>query len=194
MSSLPDSAVLTRQEAYEAINDPVSGGAVASDRDAEVFLWVAAVSNRIDQLCGPVVIRQVVEKHDGGSRIIRPRVVPVHQVDQVAIDGTVTTTWTLVDDYRFVPVIEHDVRWPSGRRNIEITYQAGRAADTESVGPLFKLAAANVLNGLWAKYGGAWASGSDPFAEAGAGPQFFDELTHNVKRWLADEMLPPAVA
>ena len=194
MSSLPDSAVLTRQEAYEAINDPVSGGAGASDRDAEVFLWVAAVSNRIDQLCGPVVTRTVVEKHDGGSRIIRPRVVPVHQVDQVTIDGTVTTTWTLVDDYRFVPAIEHDVRWPSGRRNIEITYQAGRAADTETVDPLFKLAAANVLNGLWAKYGGAWASGSDPFAEAGAGPQFFDELTHNVKRWLADEMLPPAVA
>ena len=196
MATLPDIALLTRTEAYEAINDPVSGSAVAADRDSEMFLWVAAVSRRIDELCGPVVARQVVERHHGGSDVLRLRTLPVLSVTEVTVDGGVVdpSVYDLDDDNRFVPKLEHVTVWPSGRRNVTVTFQAGRAADTDSVDSLFKLAAANVLNGLWAKYGGAWASGSDPFAEAGAGPQFFDELTHNVKRWLADEMLPPTVA
>ena len=193
MLTLPDTALLTRTEAYDAINDQVSGSSVGADRDAELFLWVAAVSNRIDEMCGPVVFRQVVEKHDGGRRIIRPRVVPVGSVTEVTVAGDVTTDYELVDDYRFVPTLEHDTVWPSGRRTVQVTYQAGRAADTATVDALFKLAAANVLNGLWSKYGGSWARGADPFAEGGSGPQFFDELTHNVKRWLGDELLPPAV-
>ena len=188
-------SILSRTEAYEAINDMQSANAGASDRDMELFLWIGAVSRRIDQLCGPVVAREKVEKHSGGAARLRLRTVPVLSVTSVA-DATETVdaeTYELVDDNRFVPYLLHNALWPSGTRNLTVTYQAGRAADTDAVDPLFKLAAANVLVGLWTKYGGAWARGGDPFTEGGQ-PQFFDELTHNVKRWLADELLPPAVA
>lgn len=194
MATLDPLSILSRYEAYEAINDASSANAGAADRDAEVFLWVAAVSRRIDQLCGPVVAREKVETYSGGAAKLRLRTVPVLSVTEVSVSaGTVDAdTYELVTDNRFVPYLLHDVRWPSGRRNLTVTYQAGRAADTASVDPMFKLAAANVLVGLWSKYGGAWARGGDPFTEGGQ-PQFFDELTHNVKRWLGDELLAPVV-
>ena len=194
MATLPDIALLDRNEAYEAINDPVSGNSQAADRDAEVFLWVSAVSRRVDELCGPVVGREVVERHHGGVRVIRFRTIPVLSVTQVTAGGAVVDSdlYDLDDDNRFVPKLEHVTVWPSGRRNITVTFQAGRAATTADVPATFKLAAATILTGLWAKYGGAWARGGDPFTE-GSQPQFFDELTHNVKRWLGDELLPPTV-
>ena len=196
MATLPATSLLDRYEAYAAINDAVSADAPGADRDAEVFLWVSAVSGRIDQLCGPVVAREKVEKYDGGNGILRLRTAPALSITSVAASGTTVdeADYELVDDNRFTPYLLHTGRWPSGRRNLTVTYQAGRAEDTASVDPLFKLAAATILTGMWAKYGGAWARGGDPFTEAGSGPQFFDELTHNVKRWLGDELLPPAVA
>lgn len=195
MATLPATSLLDRNEAYEAINDPVTGDAVAADRDGEMFLWVAAVSRRIDELCGPVVAREVVERHHGGSDVLRFRTLPVLSVTEVAVDGGVVdpSVYDLDDDNRFVPKLEHVTVWPAGRRNVTVTFEAGRVASTADVPATFKLAAATILTGLWSKYGGAWARGGDPFAEAGSGPQFFDELTHNVKRWLGDELLPPAV-
>jgi hypothetical protein len=207
-------AVLTRVEAYEAINDATSANAGAADRDHEIVdMWVPAISRRIDDLCGPVVVRTVTaERHDGGGQLIELRQSPALTITTVTEywlgtpyvlsaeqDATLPTYGYLIDRVGASTFLVRrsaglDCKFATGRQNIKVTYQAGRYATTATVDPKFKLAAASVLVGMWSKYGGAWARGGDPFAEGGQSPQFFDELTHNVKRWLADELLPPASA
>lgn len=205
-------AVLERTEAYEAINDATSANAGSSDRDREIVdVWVPAISRRIDELCGPVVVRTVTdERHDGGGQLIELRRSPAKTVTSVT-EYWLGEPYTLtaeqdetLPDYGYL--LEQvgastflvrrcaglDRRFAPGRQNVKVTYEAGRYADTASVDAKFKLAASNVLVGLWSKYGGAWAQGGDPFTEVGQ-PKMFDELTHNVKRWLADELLAPAV-
>ena len=205
-------ALLSRTEAYEAINDATSANAGASDRDREVIdIWVPAVSRRVDELCGPVVARTVTdERHDGGSELIRllrgPALTVTTVTEYAAGTGTVLTAEEdatlpadgyLFENYRSGTLLRRrrsgsDTRFASGRRNVKVTYEAGRFATTAAVDAKFKLAAASVLIGLWSKYGGAWARGGDPFTE-GSQPQFFDELSHNVKRWLSDELRAPVV-
>ena len=205
-------ALLSRTEAYEAINDATSANAGASDRDREVVdIWVPAVSRRVDELCGPVVARTVTdERHDGGVGFVRLVYGPAFSITTVTEyaagtatvlaeeqDDTLPANGYLIENYRSGALLRRrasgsDTRFPLGRRNVKVTYQAGRFANTASVDPKFKLAAASILIGLWSKYGGAWARGGDPFTE-GSQPQFFDELSHNVKRWLSDELRAPVV-
>lgn len=205
-------SLLDRYEAYAAINDSTSANAPGSERDREVIdLWVPALSRRVDELCGPVVARTVTdERHDGGARFVRLVQGPAFTVTTVTEyasgtatvlaaeqDATLPANGYLIENYRSGTLLRRrssgsDARFPSGRRNVKVTYEAGRCATTADVPATFKLGAAAVLTGLWSKYGGAWARGGDPFAE-GSQPQFFDELTHNVKRWLADELRAPVV-
>ena len=207
-------ALLDRIEAYEAINDTTTAAAADSERDDEfIGIWVPAISRRIDELCGPVVKRTITdERHDGGRHVIRLRHVPISSVTTVTeYDGTAATVLAeetnetkpddayLVDGGRYDRDLrrrsgESDVNFAVGRRNVEVTYEAGRYADTASVDPKFKMTAAAILRRLWSREAGAWAAGGDPFAEAGQGQvRFHKTVDPMVREFLADELRPPAV-
>lgn len=203
-------ALLTRQEAYEAINDPASAIEQSSTRDVEIVdMWVPAVSRRIDDLCGPVVARTITEElHDGGVRKIWLHHTPIYAVTSVTeYDDTAAVTLTAetnaakpsdayladgpgrYDRYLLRRSDNADAMFESGRRNVVVTYEAGRFADTASVDAKFKLAAASILRRLWSREAGAWARGGDPFAEAGAGSVgFFKAVDPMVSEFLGDEM------
>jgi len=205
-------AVLDRVEAYEAINDATSANAGASDRDAEVIdIWVSALSRRIDELCGPVVVRTVTdERHDGGRSRIWLDLAPVSSVTSlVEYDaGTVQTLTAELDDglpeYGYLleddgSIIRRngggDATFAYGRRNVKATYEAGRYADTASVDAKFKMAAGAILRRLWQREAGAWARATDPFTEAAGGTGFYKAVDPMVHEFLSDEeMRVPAVA
>lgn len=192
--------LLTRAEAYTAINDPTTAAEVSSDRDAQfIDIWVAAVSRRVDELCGPVVIRTVTETLSGtGGDVLYLRRPPAASVTSVTVSGDAldAADYDLDNDNRFLAKLYRDTgRWPDGRRNIEVVYEAGRHADTATVGPLFKLAASAILRRLWSREAGAWAAGGDPFAvDATGSGRFFKAIDPMVAEFLSDEMRPPTVA
>ena len=202
-------ALLSREEAYEAINDTASAQSVASpDRDPEfVGVWVPAISRRVDELCGPVVVRTVTdERHDGGVYAIQLSKSPVLTVTTLVeyASGVVTTLTaeqdaTLPDDGYLLETLGSttfvyrrssgsDRLFAYGRQNVKVTYEAGRAADTDAVDAKFKLAAGAILRRLWSREAGAWARGGDPFTEAGVGPGFFKAIDPMVREFLSDEM------
>ncbi len=202
--------VLTDTEAKTALNLTGEGHAI------EVGLWVAAVSRRLDDLCGPVVLRTVTdETHDGGVSFVKLRDTPTSKTSATSItsvveyDDTAETTLTeetnaakpagaFLFDRRLGFLHRRssgtDVRFPSGRQNVLVTYQGGRFADTSSVDERFKLTASAILRRLWQREQGAWATGGDPFAEAGS-PGFFKAMSYSlIREFLSDEMRTPAVA
>jgi hypothetical protein len=188
-------ALLTREEAYDALNDPTSARSVpTSDRDGEVVdLWVPALSRRIDQLCGPVVSRSVTERHSGGCDLAL-RTAPVLSVTTVHVDGSLVASsgYELNIDNRWLPIVEGT--FAAGTRNVTVVFAAGRYASTATVDPLFKMAAGAILRRLWSREAGAWARGGSPFEEAAGGMVgFYKAVDPMVSEFLGGELLPPGV-
>lgn len=204
--------LLTLQEAYRAISDPASEDAVAGGgaggHDDRMALWITAVSRRIDEVTGPVVIRTVTsELHDGGRHRVYLNQTPVSSVTTVVeYDNTTSTTLTaetnttkpadayLVEGERHGVAIRRrssnaDDTFPAGRDNVEVTYEAGRYADTASVDALFKEAASAVLRRWQKREGGAWSTGSDPFARP-PDVGFFKAVEPMVAEMLDDQVRP----
>lgn len=160
--------VLTLAEAKAALN--LSG---TTAHDAELPGWITAVSLRFDELIGPVVRRTVTaEKHNGGDQRIFLRNHPNTSITSITeYAGTVATVLTaetiaskpadayLVEDYEPDPTLLSNIVWrrssdadssfPLGRKNVEVTYVAGRFADTASCDERAKKAAALMLINLW---------------------------------------------
>jgi len=207
-------ALHTRAEAYEAINDTESAAAASAAHDAEVVdVWVPALSRRIDKLCGPVVIRTVTdERHDGGGRSIVLRNGPAASVTTLTEydvgaatiltaeqDDTQPANGYLLDtlgptSFVYRRTSGYDYAFPRGRQNVKVVYEAGRYADTAAVDPKFKLAASAIMRRLWSREAGAWSRGGNPFEADGVSPGFFKAVDPMVHEFLADELLPPAVA
>lgn len=205
--------VLTIAEAKTAVNYDQS----TTNHDDELGLWVTAVSTKLDRLCGPVVIRTVTdETHDGGLGHIRLREAPESRTSATTVtsvteyDGTTSTVLTAetnaskpADGFLFDSTTGTiyrrssgaDGSFPSGRRNVLVTYQAGRYAGTASVDSLFKMAAGSVLRRLWKREQGAWSTGGNPFEEVGSGGTvgFFKAVAPTVLELLSDEMRGPVV-
>lgn len=204
--------LLTLEEGYRAVSDPVNTDAVAAGgggtHDTRLALWITAVSRRVDDICGPVVIRTVTnELHDGGRNTIVLDKGPVSSVTSVTeYDGTTATTLTaetnatkptdayLVEREGRVVFLRRrssdaDKDFEDGRNNIEVTYEAGRYADTASVDAKFKEAASAVLRRIQKREGGAWAQGADPFARP---PEigFFRAMDPMIEEFLGDELEP----
>lgn len=202
--------VLTLNEAKTAINLETAN----TDHDTELEQFITAISRRLDDLCGPVVTRQVAnELHDGGVHKFTTRVTPVSSIDTlVEYRSTADTTLTAetngakaADNY----LLENDghrvwVRrrrtgadstFPSGRRNVDVTYTAGRYASTVSVDALFKQAAASILRRLWKRESSSWAQTPGYFGDVDdARPLsgFFKAVDPMVHELLADEIAPHA--
>jgi hypothetical protein len=93
--------------------------------DEELRGFILSASAVVEDVVGAVARRTVVETCSGGSGLVRLATVPVLSVDQVLADGT------LVDpgDYSFAAsgmVVHRWGCWPTGLRNVEVTYTAGR--------------------------------------------------------------------
>lgn len=205
MSSTTD--VITLAEAYELINVPSSSG-----HDKRVERWITAVSERLDELCGPVVIRtRTDEAYDGGVHRITLRKVPTSTSSGTTIttvkeySGTTLTTLTAetaatkpTDGYLFEQEMgwlrrrsaKADATFPSGRRNVLVTYDAGRYANTASVAARFKETAGEILNRLFQREAGSWGRGADPFDDPTSSTRFFRAISESlISEWLADELL-----
>lgn len=199
--------VLTLEEAKEALNMTVD------THGPELARFVTAVSRKLDDLVGPVVNRTVSnELHDGGRPVIFPKQTPVSSVTTL-VEYVSTTGTTLSAESNaskpasgFLLVSDgHDCRivrrsggatrlFASGASNVDLTYVAGRAADTDSVDDKFKVAAGIMLQHLWRPSAGAWAQATDAFYETEAPartPGF--GVPRAVLELLADELPPPVV-
>ncbi len=160
--------VLTLAEAKSAVNLTNQ-----AQYDTELAAWITAVSLRLDKAVGPIVRRAVTaELHDGGKSKVRTELWPVNTFTTVTeylfTTPTVLTRETnvskpdnayIAEPYRADPTLfsgrivrrnsGSDFRFPSGRENVEITYDAGRFLNTASVDEFFKLGARLLLEHLW---------------------------------------------
>lgn len=201
-----DRDILDLEEAYRAINNPSAEG-----HNLELAQWITGVSRRVDDLFGPVVQHTITgELHDGGGRRIFLDHAPAASITTIteyaATAGTTLTAETnaskpaagyLLETIGGVSMVWRrsggsDLCFPAGRRNVEVTYVAGRYANTATVDAKFKLAVGGVLRRLWARDAGAWARGSDPFDQTT--PAFFDAFRQSIAEFLADEPRAPVIA
>lgn len=185
------------------------------DHDEELAGLITGVSNRIDSMCGPVVQRTVTgEKHDGG----RPFVVldkrygtSASSVVEYDTSGNSTTlsaeteSTKTADDYLLDDVGDgvtflrrrrsgSDFLFAAGRRNVVVTYTAGRVADTASVDELFKRAAALFITHLWKQTAPSYYTDQDFLSEVQTSPRVPGfGIPNAVKDLLADEMRGPVV-
>lgn len=205
--------VLTLAEAKTALNTNSGTG-----NDTEITLWITAVSARLDDLCGAVVIRTVTDEvYDGGRSFLPLRQAPVSKTSATTVTtvkeyaSTTLTTLTAEtndskpsDGFLFDPTLGFLYRrasgsggtFASGRQNVLVTYDAGRYATTADVDGRFKLTAGAILRRLWHREQGAWARGGDPFEPGAAGAAgFFKTVSDTmIREFLADELRPPVVA
>lgn len=183
------------------------------EHDEEIARFVSAVSERIDDLCGPVVARSVTELHDGGGYALRPRSTPVSAVTTLTeyahTTPTVLTAETNAskpaDGYLLVDEWVHNVRiirrsagsdsyFATGRRNVELVFSSGRAATTADVPDHFKMAAALTLQHMWRPAAGAWTQSMQFDDGRPSSPVAAWMVPKAVKELLADELRPAGVA
>jgi hypothetical protein len=176
--------VITLTEAKTALNVNVTTW------DTPLAQAITAISRQLDNLCGPIVNRTITDElHDGGTWVVKLRKRPVASITTVTeYDGTNATTLTAeTNAAKPTSAYIHDgtpgtitsglIRRRSadsdewfepGRRNIAVTYVAGRAANTAAVDARFKQAAVMALRNIWTS---EMASGSETFG-AFADPTF----------------------
>lgn len=140
--------------------------------DTLLAAWITAVSTRMDDLCRPVVIRTITDElHDGGWWFITPDYTPVATVSSLSeYDTSGTATSLSAEDYDTKPASAYlvdgrvirrrasggDALFASGRRNVRLTYTAGRYASTSAVGEQFKRAALIILRHMWQQEHGTY--------------------------------------
>lgn len=210
--------LLTLIEGYRAINDPASVTALGSEggtggHDTELAQWITALSRAVVDRCGAVVnVTYTDETYDGGRHTVWLKHRPISSVTTVKeYDDTTLTTLTVEtnaskpdDAYLADGPGKHDVllrrrsangdaTFASGRRNVVVTYVAGRAADTAAVDEKFKTAAGSILRRLWNREGSAWSTGGAPFEQPDRAG-FFRAVAPMIDEFLWDEKIPPGVA
>lgn len=150
--------VVTYDEALAYIGAPVAREGLEA--------WIEAVSDRMDELCGPIVQRTITdEEHDGGAHSLFLLQRPVATITNVTEYAGTTSTTLTAESNSSKPADGYRARMPAGivyrrssnadgcfargRQNITVTYSAGRYADTDAVGARFKQAALIVLKHMW---------------------------------------------
>jgi hypothetical protein len=188
-------AILSEAEARLAIN-------LTTGHQDEIVRMVTAVSRRIDDLCGPVVVRTVTDELlDANGPDLRPRYQPVYSVTAVTEylsgTGTVVTAESISASGGYLlrdGILTRRSGFTSRNWNgrVKVTYVAGRYATTADVDAKFKVAAGAILRRLWTREAGAWARGGDPFDSASVG--FFKAVEPMIDEFLGDERRMPSIA
>lgn len=199
--------LLTLDEAKMALNIVLAETVF----DTEVASYVTAVSQRLDDMCGPIVKRTVTgEVHDGGSGTIWPNFAPILSVSAVTeyLSGIATTltaeSLTVAGDYILADAATPNARilrrsswngrlFTAGAGNVVLTYIAGRFDTTALVSPKFKQAAAKTLSWLWKGDQGAGTTTFGGVDDAGLFGLGF-ALPNVVVEMLAYERRAPVVA
>lgn len=169
--------VLTLAEAKRIL----AAGALDTTDEDRIAAVVTGCSQRLDELVGPVVQRTVTdERHDGGRCAITFRQGPAAAVTSIVeiVRGTATTLTAeipgddvttpvagtyLLDDYDHADGVDvyrravrrsgwSDSTWRAGRRNIVVTYTAGRFTATATVAERYKRAAGPMLINWYQQY------------------------------------------
>ena len=193
-------------------------GSTDTSKDTALAQKIAAVSRRLDRLCGPIVQRTVTaEVHPGGEPWIRLRRWPVASFTTVTeYDATAAQVLTredfdtqpadgyLPERWESTPTAVFNgklwrrssgsySRFPAGPEAVVVTYEAGRAADTAAVDPVFKEAAGIALKNVWRTMESAVQMVSEFDVPAQNFP--ISIVTKAVRDCCADEMIDaPAVA
>jgi hypothetical protein len=202
----PDVDIITLEEAKRGLRIKQ----VAELVDAEIAVYVSAVSARLDDLCGPIIVRDVEELRDGGCCSIKPRETPVFEVTQVTeysnlvarVLSAETNTAKSGSDYLLDGDGHHgvwirrrsnnaDAQFPLGRQNVALEYRAGRFETIDDVTDKFRQAATLMLTHLWKPemgLGNSQLFGDQPVAGA------FHEMPLAVLKLLGSERRLPAFA
>lgn len=189
-----DLDLLDPDEAKRAINVDLD----VSAYDDALALLVSGVSEDFDNVCGPVVAREVVEYFDGCGRLLLSST-PVLSITSVVESGS-----TVIEaDYR-LDGQNHDATlvrlsggylstWAWGDQSVAVTYQAGRCESTADVPQRFKQAAASIVARQWRQDAPAWARSRE--LEGPDDGDFGDYLTveEQIRRRLPREVLPQTV-
>lgn len=173
--------ILSLSEGRVAINVPDQ----VSSIDTELAQFITAVSRVIDDEVGPVVQRTVTaEVHPGGYASITLRNRPIVSVTTVRTTqgGSISTIsavpfGTSAEGYYLDPLNSGVLYRRVGTINtgwdstyeIEVTYVAGRYANTAAVDAQFKACAAAILRRLWKREAGTWAQSPDFFEQIDTG-------------------------
>lgn len=194
--------ILTIDEAKAAVNLPDQ----AAKQEDELGRFVTAVSRRIDDLCGPVVIREVTETLDADGGLLFLAHQEVSAITSVTEYQSGTGTVITAEDFDTAGgyrlrngILERRSSWSATSWNglVVVVYDAGRYASTGVVDAKFKVAAGSILRRLWKREGGTWAQSSSVF-EAGevstVGVGFFKAVDPMVAELLGDELRLPSIA
>ena len=193
---MADTDIITLDEAMTAISMTGTGAQQAG----QVSLFVSAVSDLLDDICGPIVERTVTETIDAAGNLLFPTYSPVASItsitEYVSGTGTVLTaeTSTTSGDY----LLRDDIiarrsgffttTWDG---SVTIVYVAGRYASTEEVGTKFKLAAQEIIAREWPQYASAWSRGGDVFGAPEGGLGFFKSVEPVVNRGFLERVAGP---
>lgn len=192
-----------------SLTDTIDALGVTGDADAMVVqTYIAAASEKIAAMCGPVVetgdgsLDPLQECHDGGAESVTVDVTPVYNIVEVAEwDGTAytpltvgvaltsTTVPAVIVDRQTGRFTRRSGRWVDGRHTVRVQYWAGRVAVGDPVPSHFRQAAFMIVDRLWKLYqaSGTATYGTDGWVPARAVPPMVDEL-------LAHELLLPGIA
>jgi hypothetical protein len=124
--------------------------------DADLRFFNEGVTAFIDRYCGPMVPRQVTERHTAGARTLMLRKIPVYQpaanlypivsITPVLTYGVPYPDLSLLSVDKASGEVVHTVGLPFFYGEYDITYWAGRA----SIGSNVLLAAQVILKHWWA--------------------------------------------
>lgn len=205
--------LLTLTEGKRAINVPDA----TTTYDTELAQIITAASQRIVDLCGPVVNRTfTTEVYDGGQSFVFLRNAALGELAVTTItaaaeyDTAGTATTLTLEDYDTKPSDAYIVNSATGqvfRRssgsaytfvdgsgNVVFTYTSGRAANTAAVPAKFKAACQIMVAHLWRQRGpqaGAFRNDTDSGPAYGVAPF---ALPRAVEDLLAYEQRAPAIA
>lgn len=190
--------ILTFEEAATAINAHGDIGVI----EAALIAMNSGVAEQVDNLCGPVVARSVVETHHGGGTAVMLRKTPVLSVTSV-VETTGVTPATLVSDDYLLEARGHYVflhrrtagyssTWVAGDFNVAVTFSAGRYTTTATVSPGWKQLAASVLNAQWQQLAGVWTQRPDALDDLG-GLAPFVSVEDMLNKRVPYELLGPGV-
>jgi hypothetical protein len=152
--------LITVADAKAQLNIP-SGD---TSQDAELSGYIDAVTEVIEHIVGPVIAREVVETHDGGTDVLALRQLPVLSLTSVTEGAVTSTAWSLSSEGL---LFRDSGPAPAGRRSVTITYQAGRSSVPPSIAQAAKeLVAVNFRSQQGGNYS-PFDSGADTPAGAG---------------------------
>lgn len=202
--------ILTLPEGHTAINLDVAN----TSHDTELAQFITAISRIMDTEVGPVVQRTVTaEIHTATGGAVWLRQWPVVSISLLreAVGGTISTLSAVAfgatdDGYFHDTAINGRLFRRSGSTDsgfdngnqVEVTYVAGRYANTAAVDARYKACAASILRRLWKRESGTWAQSSDFFEQIDStdsvGLGFYRVAKPIIDEMLSDQLRPPAVA